>query len=164
MRPGSSAHSELTVKPSRDLAEANRCRNSAAVTSIPNTASIAGNNVRARQERACDLCRRRKTKCDGPSAPDKICSNCVQGNQSCTYLCAYKYLLLSFHAPHLLPAKPPAPEVPRKRSFTVRFLPDPSLHCIFALVISLLLKTARSGWRHCSRGCASHELLSSDPF
>ncbi|KAF9793223.1 hypothetical protein BJ322DRAFT_1154669, partial [Thelephora terrestris] len=37
-------------------------------------------------ERACDLCRRRKTKCDGPSAPDKICSNCVQGNQSCTYL------------------------------------------------------------------------------
>src|ERR1700753_981070 len=113
----SPVHSELTTRPPRPLADANRCRgrNSATVTSIPNAASIARNNVKARPERACDLCRRRKTKCDGSSAPDNICSNCVQNNHSCTYLCAYMRLLLSFHLSHLPSAKPRAREVRRKR-------------------------------------------------
>lgn len=112
MRPDSPVHCEFTA------AEANRCRtrNTAAVTSIPN-ASIAGNNAKARLERACDLCRRRKTKCDGPSAPDNICSNCLQNNQSCTYMCVYMHPLLSFHASHLLLAKPPARGAHLKRPF-----------------------------------------------
>ncbi|CAK5281743.1 unnamed protein product, partial [Mycena citricolor] len=35
--------------------------------------------------RACDACRRRKTKCDGPSLTDHICSLCRIQNKTCTY-------------------------------------------------------------------------------
>ncbi|KAJ7096252.1 fungal-specific transcription factor domain-containing protein [Mycena epipterygia] len=44
--------------------------------------------TRARRavERACDSCRKRKTKCDGPKMKDNICSNCIQSHKSCTYL------------------------------------------------------------------------------
>ncbi|KAF8210345.1 fungal-specific transcription factor domain-containing protein [Mycena galopus ATCC 62051] len=42
---------------------------------------------RARKiDRACDACRRRKTKCDGPKMKDNICSNCLNTHKSCTYL------------------------------------------------------------------------------
>ncbi|KAF5386046.1 hypothetical protein D9615_002218 [Tricholomella constricta] len=41
-------------------------------------------------DRACDACRRRKTKCDGPKLPDNICTNCLQANKPCTYLEASK--------------------------------------------------------------------------
>ncbi|KZT11021.1 uncharacterized protein LAESUDRAFT_644067 [Laetiporus sulphureus 93-53] len=37
-------------------------------------------------ERACDFCRRRKTKCDGPKMKDNVCTNCVQTGRSCTYI------------------------------------------------------------------------------
>lgn len=124
MRPDSPVHSELTARPST---EPNRCRirTTAAPTSIPN-ASIARNNAKARPERACDLCRRRKTKCDAPSAPDNVCSNCVQNNQSCTYMCVYIHLFSSFYPSHLLLAKPLAREVHQKRPFlllTINYLP-----------------------------------------
>ncbi|KAG5717487.1 hypothetical protein E4T56_gene4849 [Termitomyces sp. T112] len=36
-------------------------------------------------ERACDACRRRKTKCDGPQMPNHRCTNCVQSSKPCTY-------------------------------------------------------------------------------
>ncbi|KAJ6586991.1 fungal-specific transcription factor domain-containing protein [Mycena vulgaris] len=36
--------------------------------------------------RACDSCRRRKTKCDGPQMKDNVCSNCLSTHKSCTYL------------------------------------------------------------------------------
>ncbi|KAL0956545.1 hypothetical protein HGRIS_002685 [Hohenbuehelia grisea] len=36
--------------------------------------------------RACDACRRRKSKCDGPSMPDNVCTNCIQTRKTCTYL------------------------------------------------------------------------------
>ncbi|KAJ7084451.1 fungal-specific transcription factor domain-containing protein [Mycena belliarum] len=39
-----------------------------------------------RIDRACDVCRRRKTKCDGPKMKDNVCSNCLQTHKSCTYL------------------------------------------------------------------------------
>ncbi|KAF7321610.1 Zn(2)-C6 fungal-type domain-containing protein [Mycena kentingensis (nom. inval.)] len=42
--------------------------------------------VRARKvDRACDGCRRRKSRCDGPSQSDRICSSC-RGQKACTYL------------------------------------------------------------------------------
>jgi len=37
-------------------------------------------------ERACDSCRRKKTKCDGPKMADGICTNCIQTQKSCTYV------------------------------------------------------------------------------
>ena len=113
-----SAHSEFATRPFLLLAEANhyRAHKPVAAVSIPDTASIASHNVKPRPGRACDLCRRRKTKCDGPSAPDNTCSNCVQNNQSCTYLCAYMRILLSFHVSHPSLAKPLAQEVRQKRS------------------------------------------------
>jgi hypothetical protein len=37
-------------------------------------------------DRACDYCRKRKTKCDGPSAKDHVCTNCVQNRQTCSYV------------------------------------------------------------------------------
>ncbi|KAI0930432.1 hypothetical protein AcW1_009125 [Taiwanofungus camphoratus] len=37
-------------------------------------------------ERACDFCRKRKTKCDGPRMQDNICTNCVQNGRTCTYI------------------------------------------------------------------------------
>ncbi|KAJ6593970.1 fungal-specific transcription factor domain-containing protein [Mycena capillaripes] len=39
-----------------------------------------------RENRACDACRRRKTKCDGPKMKDHVCSNCLNTHKSCTYL------------------------------------------------------------------------------
>ncbi|KAF9227310.1 hypothetical protein BS17DRAFT_775262 [Gyrodon lividus] len=41
-------------------------------------------------ERACDACRRRKTKCDGPHTPDNICTNCIQNRKTCSYVEASK--------------------------------------------------------------------------
>ncbi|PBK81933.1 hypothetical protein ARMGADRAFT_976134 [Armillaria gallica] len=37
-------------------------------------------------DRACDACRRRKTKCDGPKMPDNVCTNCIQSHKACTYV------------------------------------------------------------------------------
>ncbi|KAH0827908.1 hypothetical protein J3R83DRAFT_3537 [Lanmaoa asiatica] len=41
-------------------------------------------------ERACDACRRRKTKCDGPRMSDNICTNCIQNRKTCSYIEASK--------------------------------------------------------------------------
>lgn len=84
-------HTEFAPRPSRLPADPNHyhVHTPTASASILDTASSPNHNVKPRPGRACDLCRRRKTKCDGLSAPDSICSNCVQNNHSCTYLCAY---------------------------------------------------------------------------
>lgn len=39
-----------------------------------------------RPQRACDFCRRRKTKCDGPTQPDHVCTICASAKQTCTYM------------------------------------------------------------------------------
>ncbi|TFK44759.1 fungal-specific transcription factor domain-containing protein [Crucibulum laeve] len=39
-----------------------------------------------KKDRACDACRRRKTKCDGPWMADNICTNCLQTCKPCTYV------------------------------------------------------------------------------
>ncbi|KAI8974590.1 fungal-specific transcription factor domain-containing protein [Trametes punicea] len=36
--------------------------------------------------RACDYCRRKKIKCDGPEMPNKRCSKCISRNAECTYV------------------------------------------------------------------------------
>ncbi|GAW05408.1 hypothetical protein LENED_007268 [Lentinula edodes] len=36
--------------------------------------------------RACDFCRSRKTRCDGPRKVDNICTNCLQNKKACTYV------------------------------------------------------------------------------
>ena len=42
-------------------------------------------------ERACDDCRRRKTRCDGSKMPDNVCTNCVQNRKICTYMLAQTF-------------------------------------------------------------------------
>ncbi|KAL1748799.1 fungal-specific transcription factor domain-containing protein [Schizophyllum fasciatum] len=41
---------------------------------------------RKKPDRACDACRRRKTRCDGPSRADNVCSSCRQLKKNCTYM------------------------------------------------------------------------------
>ena len=159
-------HREFTARPSHLPAEASNrhIHNPAAVAPVPNTAPR--NNGKSRPERACDLCRRRKTKCDGSSAPDNACSNCVQNNQSCTYLCAYMHIPLSLHVSHLPPAKSLAREVHQKRSsqnpysqlFSISGLHTPTP------VMSLASRTVWRGWKHCSRECVSHESVNTTLF
>ncbi|KAI0743522.1 fungal-specific transcription factor domain-containing protein [Daedaleopsis nitida] len=49
--------------------------------------SAEGNGSKKRKvERACDFCRRRKARCDGPRMPDNVCSNCITNSRTCTYL------------------------------------------------------------------------------
>ncbi|KAJ7707153.1 hypothetical protein B0H16DRAFT_1633960 [Mycena metata] len=39
-----------------------------------------------RRERSCDICRKRKTRCDGPDMPNSNCSNCLSFGAACTYV------------------------------------------------------------------------------
>lgn len=56
----------------------------------PSYSSDQGAYKKRKIERACDACRRRKTKCDGPRMPDNICTNCVQNRKTCSYVEASK--------------------------------------------------------------------------
>ncbi|EIW58872.1 uncharacterized protein TRAVEDRAFT_48013 [Trametes versicolor FP-101664 SS1] len=49
--------------------------------------SDLGNRSKLRKvERACDHCRKRKAKCDGPQRKDHICSSCEASARTCKYL------------------------------------------------------------------------------
>lgn len=50
--------------------------------------SDAAQSKKRRLDRACDACRRKKTKCDGPSTHDNVCTNCKQAKKACTYMYA----------------------------------------------------------------------------
>ena len=43
-------------------------------------------NKKRKKDRACDYCRYRKIRCDGPCKQSQICTNCTQGHRKCTYL------------------------------------------------------------------------------
>ncbi|GJE98254.1 fungal-specific transcription factor domain-containing protein [Phanerochaete sordida] len=43
------------------------------------------NSERKKRPRACDMCRRRKVRCDGDSMPDGLCTNCKTYDYKCTY-------------------------------------------------------------------------------
>ncbi|KAK0457309.1 fungal-specific transcription factor domain-containing protein [Desarmillaria tabescens] len=45
-----------------------------------------GGTKKRRVQRACDLCRRKKIRCDAMSMADQRCSICLAANVSCTYL------------------------------------------------------------------------------
>ncbi|KAI0369150.1 hypothetical protein BV20DRAFT_968339 [Pilatotrama ljubarskyi] len=46
-----------------------------------------GNRSKLRKvDRACDYCRKRKSKCDGRQRKDNICSACEAEARTCTYL------------------------------------------------------------------------------
>ncbi|KAL1718931.1 fungal-specific transcription factor domain-containing protein [Schizophyllum commune] len=51
-------------------------------TRVPDNSS----GKRRKLDRACDACRRRKTRCDGPAQPDSVCSTCRQSKKQCTYM------------------------------------------------------------------------------
>ncbi|KAI0036948.1 hypothetical protein K488DRAFT_40050 [Vararia minispora EC-137] len=53
---------------------------------LPNQPFQSPSYHRRKLERACDGCRRRKTRCDGPQTSNNVCTNCRQANRSCTYL------------------------------------------------------------------------------
>ncbi|KAJ7238334.1 fungal-specific transcription factor domain-containing protein [Mycena haematopus] len=39
-----------------------------------------------RLQRACDVCRRRKSRCDGSQVPGDKCTTCIDANLECTYI------------------------------------------------------------------------------
>lgn len=68
--------------------------------------------------RACDLCRTKKIKCDGPKMPNHFCTGCRQVSRPCTYVSVSFYYTSSLYA-HTPPAKHPNHVDHRKRtSFT----------------------------------------------
>ncbi|KAF9220414.1 hypothetical protein BS17DRAFT_344209 [Gyrodon lividus] len=55
---------------------------------IPST--TVPENKKRRVQRACDVCRRKKIRCDGSQMPGNRCSNCIAYNFECTYVEAAK--------------------------------------------------------------------------
>ncbi|KAK0448797.1 fungal-specific transcription factor domain-containing protein [Armillaria borealis] len=47
---------------------------------------------RRKMQRACDICRRKKIKCEGGRMPDVKCANCTSYNLDCTYVEASKFM------------------------------------------------------------------------
>jgi hypothetical protein len=52
------------------------------------TSSEEPPSKKRKKDRACDYCRRRKIKCDGPWRDGHVCTNCLHGHRRCTYLYA----------------------------------------------------------------------------
>ncbi|PCH39377.1 hypothetical protein WOLCODRAFT_29517 [Wolfiporia cocos MD-104 SS10] len=52
--------------------------------------SVSQNSKKRRVQRACDVCRRKKIRCDGAQMPDNKCSNCITYSYECTYVEAAK--------------------------------------------------------------------------
>ncbi|KAK2459718.1 hypothetical protein APHAL10511_008252 [Amanita phalloides] len=52
--------------------------------------ALTQGSKKRRIQRACDICRRKKIRCDGGQMPDNRCSNCVTYNLPCTYVEAAK--------------------------------------------------------------------------
>lgn len=54
------------------------------------SSSVLPSSKKRKVQRACDMCRRKKVRCDGGQMPGKRCSNCVTCNLECTYIEAAK--------------------------------------------------------------------------
>ncbi|KAL1942963.1 hypothetical protein VTO73DRAFT_4634 [Trametes versicolor] len=52
----------------------------------PSDARAGASKRRKVLQRACDYCRRKKIKCDGPRMPNKRCSKCISRRTECTYV------------------------------------------------------------------------------
>jgi hypothetical protein len=99
-------------------------------SSPPYYRSATSVHKRRRIDRACDACRRRKTKCDGPKMPDNVCTNCIQTNKSCTYMCAIAVHIRRCCADTSLTARPRNREVhPKRESFAIKQTLSPNENC-----------------------------------
>ncbi|PPQ66905.1 hypothetical protein CVT24_008520 [Panaeolus cyanescens] len=56
----------------------------------PSSSSVLNGLKKRRIQRACDICRRKKIRCDGVQMPGNRCSNCIAYNYECTYIEAAK--------------------------------------------------------------------------
>ncbi|TRM69897.1 fungal-specific transcription factor domain-containing protein [Schizophyllum amplum] len=83
--PDAASTSSLPVPPINTFAALENERRADASQS-PEYVADSLSSKRRKLDRACDACRRRKTRCDGPSRADNVCSTCLQANKSCTYL------------------------------------------------------------------------------
>lgn len=94
-----------------------------------------------RMERACDACRRRKTKCNGPRMPDNICTNCIQNRKTCSYAFVqhYPYFTLPDFFP--LARRPSLEDLQRRES--VR----PSSLCRSNVHVTAISPAWRTGWK-----------------
>ena len=103
--------------------------------SFPDSAIPKKRNV----DRACDGCRRRKTRCDGPKMPDNVCTNCVQNRKICTYVLAQTFLEYASSLTVFLCSEASKPRGPPK-AFVVLdccTLPASSLHATYSYITSL---------------------------
>ncbi|KAI0339080.1 hypothetical protein BDW22DRAFT_1431991 [Trametopsis cervina] len=48
--------------------------------------TLAQGRKKKRRMRACDMCRRRKVRCDGGQMPNGVCTNCITFKYKCTYV------------------------------------------------------------------------------
>jgi hypothetical protein len=100
-------------------------------------------------ERACDGCRRRKTRCDGPKMPDNVCTNCVQNRKICTYMSAQTFMEYATSLIALSAAKLPSLGVPPKRLSCLTVVRFQRLAHMPPTVTSLVWRTEWRRWRHC---------------
>lgn len=56
----------------------------------PESSSNVHSSKKRKIQRACDICRRKKVRCDGGQMPGNRCSNCISYNLDCTYVEAAK--------------------------------------------------------------------------
>jgi hypothetical protein len=99
-------------------------------SSSPHYYRSATVHKRRRIDRACDTCRRRKTKCDGPKMPDNVCTNCLQTKKSCTYMWATAVYIQRSAADTSLTARPRNREDhPKRESSAVKQALSPNETC-----------------------------------
>lgn len=67
-------------------------------------------------DRACDACRRRKIKCDGPRTENNVCTNCMQYGKLCSYVSVRSNLALPFYSNPHFTVRLPNRGVPPKRA------------------------------------------------
>jgi len=100
-------------------------------------------------ERACDGCRRRKTRCDGPKMPDNVCTNCVQNRKICTYMLAQTFVEYASSLIALSAARLPSLGVPPKRLSCLSVVRFQRQAHMPSTVTSLVWRIGWRRWRHC---------------
>ena len=105
---------------------------SASTTSAwPQSISNSTNPKKRNVERACDGCRRRKTRCDGPKMPDNVCTNCVQNRKICTYVLAQTFVKICFITDCLVRSEASKPRGPSKAFVMLDRFPVPSVQLTY---------------------------------
>jgi hypothetical protein len=125
---------------------------STSMVTLQQTSSYSGDQgayKKRKIERACDACRRRKTKCDGPRMSDNVCTNCVQNRKTCTYVYVRGYhtsescLMIT-----VLTARLRSLEDLQRRMCYLRSLTNLIIGLKLYADISPVLRTGWKEWRH----------------